>query len=202
LYGLTEGFMTILDCKDAQRKTGSVGVPPAFYEMKILDENGNECAVGEIGEICGKGPMIMTGYYKLDELTEQTIIDGWLHSGDAGYVDDEGFLYLVDRIKDMIISGGVNVFPKDIEEIIVQYPGVSEVAVFGAPDEKWGEIPIAAVTLTHEVDTVKLMEWTNQRVGAKYQRIKDVIILDSFPRNVAGKTLKREISKNYSKTPV
>jgi len=201
LYGLTEGFMTILDREDAQRKAGSVGVPPPFFEMKILDENGHECAVGEIGEICGKGPHMMAGYYKLEKLTEKTIVDGWLHTGDAGYVDDEGFLYLVDRIKDMIITGGVNVYPKDIEEIIVQYPGVSEVSVFGAADEKWGEIPVAAVTLSQEgnIDELELMEWTNQRVGAKYQRIKDVIVLESFPYNVAGKTLKREISEYYLK---
>lgn len=197
LYGVTEGFMTILDREDAQRKVGSVGVPPAFYEMKILDEKGNECAVGEIGEICGKGPNMMAGYYKRDDLTEQTIVDGWLHTGDAGYVDDEGFLFLVDRIKDMIISGGVNVYPKDIEEIIVKYPGVAEAAVFGVADAKWGEIPIAAVTLTHDIDPAELMEWTNQRVGAKYQRIKDVVVLESFPRNVAGKTLKRTIRENY-----
>jgi long-chain acyl-CoA synthetase len=197
LYGVTEGFMTILDREDALRKVGSVGVPPAFYEMKIMDDKGNECAVGEIGEICGKGPNMMAGYYKQDELTKQTIVDGWLHTGDAGYIDDEGFLYLVDRIKDMIISGGVNVYPKDIEEIIVMHPGVAEAAVLGVPDEKWGEIPIAAVTLLHDIDPAELMAWTNQRVGAKYQRIKDVIVLESFPRNVAGKTLKRKIRENY-----
>ena len=199
LYGLTEGFMTILDREDAKRKAGSVGVPPAFCEMRILNDQGEECGVGEIGEICGKGPMLMAGYYKREDLTAKAIIDGWLHSGDAGYVDDDGFLYLVDRIKDMIISGGVNVYPKDIEEIIVQYPGVAEVAVFGVADEKWGEIPVAAVTLTHDIDPAALMTWTNQRVGAKFQRIKDVIILEAFPRNVAGKTLKREISANYLK---
>ena len=199
LYGLTEGFMTILDREDAQRKAGSVGVPPPFYEMRILDENGRECAVGEVGEICGKGPNMMAGYYKLDELTKQTIVDGWIHTGDAGYVDEEGFLYLVDRIKDMIISGGVNVYPRDIEEIIVQYPGIAEAAVFGVADDKWGEIPVAAVTVTHGIDPAELMEWTNQRVGAKFQRIKDVVILETFPRNVAGKTLKREISENYLK---
>jgi len=199
LYGVTEGFMTILDREDALRKVGSVGVPPAFYEMKIMDDEGNECAVGEIGEICGKGPCMMAGYYKRDDLTEQAIVDGWLHTGDAGYVDEEGFLYLVDRIKDMIISGGVNVYPKDIEEIIVTYPGVAEAAVFGVADAKWGEIPIAAVTLLHDIDPAELMEWTNQRVGAKYQRIKDVVVLESFPRNVAGKTLKREMREDYLK---
>ena len=112
-------------------------------EMRILDAEGKECAPGEIGEICGRSPMMMPGYYKRPDLTEKAIVDGWLHTGDAGYVDEDGFLFLVDRIKDMIISGGVNVYPKDIEEIVIQYPGISEVAVFGVPDEKWGEVPVA-----------------------------------------------------------
>jgi len=199
LYGLTEGFMTVLDKHDAIRKAGSVGVPTAFYEMKILGDDGNECAPGEVGEICGRGPMMMPGYYKRPDLTEKAVVDGWLHSGDAGYVDEDGFLFLVDRIKDMIISGGVNVYPKDIEEIVIQHPDVIEVAVFGAPDDKWGEIPIAAVTAAEgtTVDAAALVDWTNQRVGAKFQRIHDVVVLDAFPRNVAGKTLKREIRDDY-----
>jgi len=199
LYGLTEGFMTVLDKHDAIRKAGSVGVPTAFYEMKIIDDDGNDCAPGKVGEICGRGPMMMPGYYKRPDLTEKAIVDGWLHSGDAGYVDEDGFLFLVDRIKDMIISGGVNVYPKDIEEIVIQHPDVIEVAVFGAPDDKWGEIPIAAVTAAKgaAIDTEALMAWTNERVGAKFQRLRDVVILDTFPRNVAGKTLKREIRDNY-----
>ena len=100
-----------------------------------------------MGEICGKGPILMPGYYKRPDLTEKAIVDGWLYSGDLGYVDEDGFLYLVDRKKDMIISGGVNVYPKDIEEVIVQHPDVCEAAVFGIPDEKWGEVPCATVTL-------------------------------------------------------
>lgn len=199
LYGLTEGFMTILDKYDAVRKEGSVGVPPAFYEMKILGLDGAEVPTGEVGEICGRGPMMMDGYYKQPGLTEKAIVDGWLHSGDAGYVDEDGFLYLVDRIKDMIISGGVNVYPKDIEEIIIQHPAVAEVAVFGIPDERWGEAPVAAVVL-HEgatLDSGELSDWTNRRVGAKFQRIRECLILTEFPRNVAGKTLKREMREAY-----
>ena len=130
--------MTVLDKHDAIRKVGSEGVPAPFMEMRILDENGRECAPGEIGEICGKSPMMMPGYYKRPGLTEKAIIDGWLHTGDAGYVDEEGFLFLVERIKDMIISGGVNVYPKDIEEIVIRHPDVSEVAVIGVPNDKWG----------------------------------------------------------------
>ncbi len=199
LYGLTEGFVTILDKHDAIRKAGSVGVPPAFFEMRILDEEGRELPPGEVGEICGRGPIMMPGYYKRPELTEKTIVDGWLHSGDAGYVDEEGFLFLVDRIKDMIISGGVNVYPKDIEEIVAKHPAVTEVAVFGVPDEKWGETAVAAV-IAHEdttVDPKELARWTNGKVAAKFQRVADVVIMKSFPRNAAAKTLKRDIRQYY-----
>jgi acyl-CoA synthetase (AMP-forming)/AMP-acid ligase II len=202
LYGLTEGFMTVLDKHDAIRKVGSVGVPAPFMEMRILDAMGKECAPGEIGEICGKSPMMMPGYYKRPDLTEKAIVDGWLHTGDAGYVDEDGFLFLVDRIKDMIISGGVNVYPKDIEEIVIQHPDVSEVAVIGVPDEKWGEVPIAAVVLFPDAELTPkaLIEWTNSRVDAKFQRIRDVVIMDEFPRNVAGKMLKREMQEAYRAT--
>jgi len=201
LYGLTEGFVTILDCKDSTRKAGSVGVPPAFQELKILRPDGTDCDAGEVGEICGRGPMMMPEYYKRPDLTAQTIVDGWLHTGDAGYVDDDGYLFLVDRIKDMIISGGVNVYPKDIEELLVQHPSVLEVAVFGIPDKKWGEVPVAAIVCADgcSLDPDDMIAWTNQRVAAKFQRLHDAVILESFPRNVAGKTLKREIRDTYIK---
>ncbi|MCP3888367.1 MAG: AMP-binding protein [Desulfobulbaceae bacterium] len=199
LYGLTEGFMTVLDKHDAIRKVGSVGIPAPFMELRILDTDDQECAPGEIGEICGKSPMMMPGYYKRPDLTEKAIVDGWLHTGDAGYVDEDGYLFLVDRMKDMIISGGVNVYPKDIEEIVIQHPDVREVAVIGVPDKKWGEVPIAAVVLLPEakVTPEQLIEWTNSKVDAKFQRIRDAVFMDSFPCNVAGKMLKREMRDQY-----
>jgi long-chain acyl-CoA synthetase len=195
LYGLTEGFVTILDKRDSVRKLGSVGCPSPFFEVKILRPDGSECAPGEVGEICGRGPILMSGYYKQPELTERAIVDGLLHTGDAGYLDEDGYLFLVDRIKDMIISGGVNVYPRDIEEVIIQHAAVREVAVFGAPDDKWGEVPIAAVVLKPGagIDRQELIAWTNARVDAKFQRIQDVVIYEEFPLNVAGKTLKREM---------
>jgi acyl-CoA synthetase (AMP-forming)/AMP-acid ligase II len=201
LYGLTEGFVTVLDKYDFEAKMDSVGVPPPFFEMKILDENGTEVPAGQVGEICGKGPILMPGYYKRPDLTERTIIDGWLHSGDMGYVDEDGFLYLVDRKKDMIISGGVNVYPKDIEETVVKHPAVREAAVFGVPHDKWGETPLAAVVL-HQAASItpaELRDWVNGRVEAKFQRVSEVVIMDEFPRNVAGKTLKREMRAPYWK---
>ncbi|TKB25599.1 AMP-dependent synthetase [Desulfopila sp. IMCC35006] len=202
LYGLTEGFMTVLDKHDAIRKVGSVGVPAPFMELRILDVDGKECAPGEIGEICGTSPVMMPGYYKQPELTKKTIIDGWLHTGDVGYVDEDGFLFLIDRIKDLIISGGVNVYPKDIEEVVVQHPDVRDVAVIGVPDEKWGEVPIAAVVLVPEakVTPAQLIEWTNSKVDAKFQRIRDVVIMEAFPTNVAGKMLKRTMREQYKES--
>jgi acyl-CoA synthetase (AMP-forming)/AMP-acid ligase II len=202
LYGLTEGFVTILDKHDAPRKLASVGVPPAHYEMRILDEQNVEVPAGQVGEICGRGPLMMPGYYKRPDLTAKAIVDGWLHSGDLGYVDDDGFLYLVDRKKDMIISGGVNVYPRDIEEVIVKHPAVREVAVFGVADPKWGETPVAAVVLRQpgSVTREALGEWINERVGARFQRVSDVMIVDDFPRNVAGKTLKRVLLERYERS--
>jgi len=199
LYGLTEGFVTILDKHDSVRKLGSVGCPSPFFEIRILRPDGSECAPNEVGEICGRGPILMPGYYKQPELTQKAIVDGLLHSGDAGYLDEDGYLFLVDRLKDMIISGGVNVYPRDIEEVIIQHTEVRDVAVFGAPDEKWGEVPIAAVVAKAgaTIDPQELAAWTNARVDAKFQRIQDVVIYDEFPRNVAGKTLKREMRAAY-----
>jgi acyl-CoA synthetase (AMP-forming)/AMP-acid ligase II len=199
LYGLTEGFMTILDKNDAIRKIGSVGCPPPFMEMRILNPDGSECHPGEVGEICGRGPCLMPGYYKRPDLTAAAIVNGWLHTGDAGYVDADGFLFLVDRIKDMIITGGVNVYPSDIEDVALTHPAVREASAFGVSDARWGEVPVVAATLKSgsTIDRAELMEWINARVAAKFQRVKDVIIYHEFPRNVAGKTLKREMRARY-----
>jgi len=195
LYGLTEGFVTILDRDDALRKSGSVGVPPPFYAMRIVGEDGRDLPPGEVGEIVGRGPITMPGYYNRPELTNEALRDGWLYTGDLGYADDEGYLYLVDRKKDMIDTGGVKVYPKDVEEVAARHPAILEVAVFGIPHEKWGETPVAAVVL-REKDSVgadELCAWINARVAAKYQRLARVILMDDFPRNAAGKTLKREL---------
>jgi acyl-CoA synthetase (AMP-forming)/AMP-acid ligase II len=199
LYGLTEGFITVLDRDDALRKTGSVGVPPPFYELRIVGDDGRDLPAGETGEIVGRGPITMPGYYGRPDLTGEALRDGWLYSGDLGYVDDEGFLYLVDRKKDMIDSGGMKVYPKDIEEIAAHHPAVREVAVFGIPHDKWGETPVAAVVLREQgsVTADELKAWINARVAAKYQRLDQVVLFDDFPRNAAGKTLKREMREPF-----
>jgi acyl-CoA synthetase (AMP-forming)/AMP-acid ligase II len=216
LYGLTEGFVTILDRADAVRKQGSVGIPPSFFELRIVREDGTEAAVDEVGEITGRGPILMNGYYRRPDLTRQAIRNGWLHTGDLGRIDGDGYLYLVDRKKDMIDTGGVKVYPRDVEEVIARHPAVAEAVVFGIPDEKWGETPVAAVVLkpvpkvgvtegnprgtggtapmnAPTPSSKELQEWINSRVAARYQRVSRVLIVSEFPRNAAGKILKREL---------
>jgi long-chain acyl-CoA synthetase len=199
LYGLTEGFVTILDRDAAATKLGSVGVPPPGYELRVLDENGWDLPPGQVGEIVGRGPITMPGYYKRPDLTAAAIKDGWLHSGDLGYVDEDGFLFLVDRKKDLIVSGGVNVYPRDIEEIVVRHPAVADVAVFGVPHERWGETPVATVVLRSGMAAPPeaIQAWVNERVSARFQKIDAVRVVDALPRNVAGKTLRRVLQQAY-----
>jgi acyl-CoA synthetase (AMP-forming)/AMP-acid ligase II len=199
LYGCTEGFVTILDRDEAQRKSGSVGRPTQFFEMRIVDAEGRDLPPRQPGEIVGRGPIRMQGYYKRPDLTAQALRDGWVYTGDIGYTDEDGYLYLVDRKKDMIDSGGMKVYPRDVEEIAAHHPAIREVAVFGVPHDKWGETPLAAVILRAGATATadELREWINLRVAARYQRVSNVVILDDFPRSAAGKTLKREMREPY-----
>ncbi|HSC65317.1 MAG TPA: AMP-binding protein [Caldimonas sp.] len=199
LYGLTEGFITILDRDDAVRKSGSVGVPPPLSSIRVMRDDGTAAGPGESGEIIGRGPLMMSGYFGRPDLTAQTVRDGWIYSGDIGYLDEDGYLYLVDRKKDMIDSGGVKVYPRDIEEIAARHADVREVAVFGVPDERWGETPLAAIVLREgaTVGPEALRDWINERVSARYQRVSAVVVMPDFPRSAAGKTLKRELREPY-----
>lgn len=199
LYGLTEGFVTILDKTRAAAKTGSVGCPPPFMDLRIVNDKGEDVAVGEVGEIVGRGTILMSGYYKRPELTAETVRDGWLFTGDLGYVDSEGYLHLTGRKKDLIISGGVNVYPVDIEEVIVQHPRVKDVGVFGVPHHEWGEAPVAAI-VTKNAEPIcanEMREWVNSRIGARYQKVHEVWFVPELPRNVAGKVLKRELRETF-----
>ena len=198
-YGLTEGFFTVLDKYDYAEKSDSVGCATPFTEVIVVDKQGKELPAGEVGEIIGRGPLAMAGYYKQPELTSQTIINGWIYSGDLGYMDKDGYLHLVDRIKDMIISGGINVYPRDIEEVLIRHPSVREVAVFGVSSAKWGETPVAAVVLQPEatISSGELKQWVNERVAARFQKVNAVIIIDEFPRTATGKILKRTLRDRY-----
>jgi acyl-CoA synthetase (AMP-forming)/AMP-acid ligase II len=199
LYGLTEGFVTILDREDFERYPGSVGCPPPGYEIRIVDDAGHDLGAGEIGEIVGRGPALSSGYYGQEELTRASFRDGWLYSGDLGYLDADGYLYLAGRKKELIISGGVNVYPQDIEEIASAHEQVLEVAVFGVESKKWGETPVAAVVLqaSARIEPGELIDWINSRVAARFQKVSDVFVIEQMPRNVAGKTLKHELKDYY-----
>ncbi|MDH3447797.1 MAG: fatty acid--CoA ligase family protein, partial [Gammaproteobacteria bacterium] len=199
LYGLTEGFVTILDRNDFDQQSGSVGCPPPCYEIRIVDEDGKDLEVGEIGEIVGRGPILSSGYYRQPELTRATFRDGWLYTGDLGYLDANGYLYLSGRKKELIISGGINVYPQDIETIASAHEQVLEAAVFGVASARWGETPVAAVQLRDGAvtDAHDLRTWINERVEARFQKVADVIIVNEMPRNVAGKILKNDLKEYY-----
>lgn len=199
LYGLTEGFATLLDGADAAAHPGSVGIPLPLHQLRIVDEDLEDVPAGTVGEIMGRGPILMPGYHRQPELTRAALVDGWLRTGDLGFVDADGYLHLVDRQKDLIISGGVNVYPRDIEETIARHPAVREAAVFGVPDSRWGESPVAAVLLKQgqSIEESELLAWANANVSARFQRLRELRVYDDFPRNAAGKTLKRELRNDY-----
>jgi len=208
LYGLTEGLFTILEPEQLERKVLSVGKPVLGTDICVLGEDDREVAPGETGEIVGRGRMVMAGYHAQDESNrEATWIDSagaqWLRTGDIGQIDAEGFLYIVDRKKDMILSGGQNIYPTDIESVMREHPAVAEVAVIGIASERWGETPLAVVVLRagHTMVATELLEWTNARVG-KQQRVGGVVRRDSLPRNPNGKVLKRELRREYTSSAI
>jgi acyl-CoA synthetase (AMP-forming)/AMP-acid ligase II len=208
LYGLTEGVITTLDPEDAVGRESSVGRPLPGTRLRIINDQGVDVATGESGEIVSRGHITMNGYFnRTDASNDSTWIDSdgnrWLRTGDIGRFDAEGFLYVVDRKKDMIISGGQNIYPIDIESVILNHPSVAEVAVIGVPSERWGETPLAIVVPRGDIapsNTAagELCEWVNARVG-RQQRISDVCFVDTLPRNPNGKILKRELRKEFAR---
>lgn len=203
LYGLTEGIVTTLAPEDFERKLASVGKPLPGVEIRLIDDAGREVSRGEAGEICGTSRFLMDGYLNRPEATtEATWInaDGerWLRTGDIGRLDDEGFLYIVDRKKDLILSGGQNIYPADIEAVMLEHAGVSEVAVIGVKSARWGETPLAVVVARAGalLDADELIAWTNARVG-RQQRIGGAVLRAALPRNPNGKVLKRELRDEY-----
>lgn len=193
-YGSTEhGLYTIMKPQDQMRKTRSCGIPIFGMEIKILDEDGNPVKEGEVGEVYKKGLLLGAEYYKNKQATEECFRGDWVSSGDMGYFDEEGFLYIVDRKKDMVISGGVNIFTTEIEEIILSHPEVIEVAVVGLPDEKWGEVLSAYIVSGNEsLSSEDIKSYCEGKVSG-YKKPKHVTFVESLPRTAAGKILKREL---------
>ncbi|SEF08015.1 long-chain acyl-CoA synthetase [Rhizobiales bacterium GAS191] len=197
-YGLTEATAIVslehiqLDANGKVLRPKSIGRALPGIEMKIVADSGREAAAGEVGEICVRGPNVMQGYYKMPEETAVAIVDGWLRTGDLGIVDEEGHAYIVDRKKEVIIRGGQNIYPADIEEVIYHHPGVSEVAVVGAPDERLGEVPVAFVALKPSADVSgdALIERCREEL-AHYKVPTAVYFLPELPKGPTGKILRR-----------
>jgi long-chain acyl-CoA synthetase len=194
-YGLSETSPTACSGHPHQvRKPGSIGTPLEKVEMRIVDEEDNELPQGEVGEIVIRGHNIMKGYWERPEATAEAIRDGWFHSGDMGRVDEDGYFYVVDRKKDMIIRGGYNVYPREVEELLYEHPAIREAAVLAVPHPEWGEEVGAAVVLEpgEQLAGEEISAWVRERIAAyKYPRL--VWFLDELPKGPTGKIVKREI---------
>jgi acyl-CoA synthetase (AMP-forming)/AMP-acid ligase II len=202
-YGMTEttGAATYLpnEAHDpAKGKLRSCGVPWPSIDLKIVDADDAETPRGNIGEIVLKSPVIMKGYWNKPEATAQSIRGGWMHTGDAAYMDEDGYIFIYDRVKDMIVTGGENVYPAEVENAIFGHPNVADVAVIGVPDEKWGETVKAVVVAKPGAprDAENIIAWARERI-AGYKVPKTVDFIDAIPRNITGKILRREIRKPY-----
>lgn len=205
LYGLTEGVITTLDPEEATGRMASCGLPVPGTDLLILDDNDQMCQAEETGEIVMRTRFVMPGYLNRDDATKDaTYIDAqgqhWLRTGDIGKLDTAGYLYVVDRKKDMILSGGQNIYPQDIEAVIATHEAVDDVAVIGVKSRKWGETPLALVTLHNgALNPSEIKAWVNQRLG-RQQRVADVRQVSEIPRNPNGKVLKRTLRESYQDT--
>jgi long-chain acyl-CoA synthetase len=204
VYGLTEttGAITLLPPEDHDpndpRKLLSCGYAQTGVELRIVGDDGKALPAGQVGEIAVRSAQVMRGYWKLPEATARAIQGDWLLTGDAGYLDERGYLYIYDRVKDMIVSGGENIYPAEVESALFGHPAVADVAVIGVPDERWGEAVKAVVVKKPgaEVTTAELLGWARERI-AGYKLPKSVDFVEALPRNPTGKILKRELRKPY-----
>ena len=195
-YGLTETVSgdTFLDRNSTITKLGSVGRPCLFLELEIWDEQGQRVGAGERGEIVLRGPKVFQGYWNDPAATATAFAGGWFHTGDIGIVDEQGYVYIVDRLKDMILSGGENIASSEVERVLYEHPAVLEVAVVGRPDERWGEVPIAFVAFRPGLAVAEdeLIDHCRQRI-AKFKAPRAIHVIDALPRNPSGKVLNREL---------
>jgi long-chain acyl-CoA synthetase len=209
LYGQTESgpFTTCLKPEDhvldgsekSINRLASSGRPAVNYEIRIVDDDDNDVPVGEVGEIIGRSEAMMIGYWQMPEETEKKLKNGWLHTGDLGRFDEDGYVYIVERKNDLIISGGVNIYPREVEEVLYKHPAVSEVSVIGLPDEHWGEIVQAVIVLRDGARTTEaeIITFCGQNLAA-FKKPKCVDFWKELPKSPQGKILKKEIRKRYA----
>ena len=199
-YGLTETapFASFLPASMAIEKLGSAGIAPFFTDVKIVDENDHDVPDGERGEIVVRGPNVMKGYWNRPDATAEVLVNGWFHTGDIGIRDADGYFFIVDRKKDMIISGGENVYPAEVEDVLYQHPGIKEVAVIGVQHPRWGETVRAVVVLKdgESVTEQDIIHFSQDKL-ARYKQPKSVVFVDLLPRNPAGKVLKFDLRERH-----
>jgi len=173
---------------------GSIGFPAMHCEARIVDDLGEDCAVGEPGEILIRGKNVMSGYWNNPEATESNLVDGWFRSGDIGTIDGSGCYHFVDRKKDVIISGSENIYPAEIENVLMDHPEIREVAVVGRADARWGEVPVAVIAAVEnsDLDKAQVLGWLSGKLG-KYKHPRDVLFVDALPRNEMRKVLKNVV---------
>ncbi len=191
-YGLSEASPVVTkNPLDGTRKPGSIGLPIAHVEVSIQDESGRLLGPGEIGELCVRGGNVMRGYWKQPEETAKAIRNGWLLTGDIGYRDEQGYYFITDRKKDMILVNGINVYPREIEEVMYEFPGIKEAAVVGKPDSRKGEQPVGFVSPNdgQNVDEGALRQFLRKHL-ADYKVPRTIVVMASLPRNATGKILK------------
>ncbi|MCZ9344547.1 AMP-binding protein, partial [Streptomyces sp. TRM76130] len=199
-YGMTEASpgTLFLDAEHAVSKTGSAGVPHFFSDVRVVRPDLAPVDVGETGEVIVRGPHVMAGYWGLPEETAAVFADGWFRSGDAARVDEDGYVFIVDRLKDMIISGGENVYPAEIEDLLLAHPDIVECAVIGVADDRWGEVPRAVVVPREgaDLDPDEVLGTLAGRL-AKYKIPKSVVVSDALPRTASGKLQKPKVRARF-----
>ncbi len=202
-FGMTETapLVSVLDAERVKEKAGSIGRAVFHVEARIADEADVDVTTGEVGELLVRGPNVFDGYWGLPEATAEAFRGGWFHTGDLGRIDQQGYVTLVDRKKDMIISGGENVYPIEVEQVLSRHEAVQEIAVVGVPDERWGETPVAVVAPAPGAELVpgELIEYARERL-AHFKCPTRVEIVDALPRNATGKVLKTELRARYGGT--
>jgi fatty-acyl-CoA synthase len=200
-YGMTETSpaVLVLDREDAVRKAGSAGKPVLHTEVRVVRPDGTDADIGELGELWVKGPNITPGYWNRPEANKSSFTDGWLHTGDATRVDEEGFYYIVDRWKDMYISGGENVYPAEVENVLHQLDAIAEAAVIGVPDAQWGEVGMAIVALKpgRAITEAEIHAHCAANL-ARFKCPRLIFFIDALPRNATGKIHKPTLRRNFS----